>query len=87
MSGQQPKVETYKHDLELEYQVRIGSKQFPEYPIRSAAEEFTQLRKTMRILGSTVGNVDINNESMRNYITSLPLIPKQLYRLDIQDLT
>ena len=45
MSGQQPKVETYNHDLELEYQVQIGSKQFPEYPIRSAAEAVTQLRK------------------------------------------
>ena len=62
MSGQQPKTETYNHDLELEYQIQIGSKRFPEYPIRSAAEAFTQLRKTVGILGSTVGNVDINNE-------------------------
>ena len=62
MSGQQPKVEGYNHDLELEYQVQIGSKQFPEYPIRSAAEAFTQLRKTIGILGSTVGSLDIENE-------------------------
>ena len=62
MSGQQPKTEVYNHDLELEYQIQIGSKRFPEYPIRSAAEAFTQLRKTMGILGSTVGNVDISNE-------------------------
>ena len=54
--------ETYNHNLELEYQVQIGSKQFPEYPIRSIAEAFTQLRKTMGILGSTVGNIDISNE-------------------------
>ena len=62
MSGQQPASEMYNHNLELEYQVQIGSKQFPEYPIRSIAEAFTQLRKTMGILGSTVGNVDISNE-------------------------
>ena len=60
MSGQQPKTEVYNHDLELEYQIQIG--RFPEYPLRSAAEAFTQLRKTMGILGSTVGNVDISNE-------------------------
>ena len=62
MSGQQPAGETYNHDLELEYQIQIGSKQFPEYPIRSIAEAFTQLRKTMGILGSTIGNVDISND-------------------------
>ena len=62
MSGQQPGSELYDHNLELEYQVQIGSKQFPEYPIRSIAEAFTQLRKTMGILGSTVGNVDISHE-------------------------
>ena len=62
MSGQQPAGETYNHDLELEYQIQIGSKQFPEYPIRSLAETFCQLRKTMGILGSNVGNIDIMSQ-------------------------
>jgi len=45
MSGQQPADEDYEPDAELEYQIQIGSKQFPEYPIRSTAEAFAQLRK------------------------------------------
>ena len=62
MSGQIPKQEVYNPNLELEYQVQIGSKQFPEYPIRSLAETFCQLRKTMGILGSNVGNIDIMSQ-------------------------
>ena len=52
----------YDSARELQFQVQIGSKQFPEYPIRSASEAFTQLRKTTGILGSTVGSLDIDNE-------------------------
>ena len=62
MSGQIPKQEVYDPNLELEYQVQIGSKQFPEYPIRTLAETFCQLRKTMGILGSNVGNIDIMSQ-------------------------
>ena len=62
MSGQIPKQEVYNPNFELEYQVQIGSKQFPEYPIRSLAEAFCQLRKTMGILGSNVGNIDIMSQ-------------------------
>ena len=29
-------------DKELEFQIQIGSKLYPEYPIRSAQEAFTQ---------------------------------------------
>ena len=59
MAGQFPNQQIYNPDLELEYQIQIGSKQFPEYPIKSLAETFCQLRKTMGILGSNVGNIDI----------------------------
>ena len=58
MSGQQPADEDYEPDAELEYQIQIGSKQFPEYPIRSSAEAFAQLRKTMGILDSTAFSFD-----------------------------
>ena len=47
---------------ELEYQVQIGSKQFPEYPIRSLAESFCQLRKTMGILNNTQVSLDITGK-------------------------
>ena len=45
MSGQVPQEELYDPRKELEYQVQIGSKQFPEYPIKSIADTFCQLRK------------------------------------------
>ena len=62
MSGQQPADEDYEPDAELEYQIQIGSKQFPEYPIRSSAEAFAQLRKTMGILDSTAFSFDIKGK-------------------------
>ena len=39
----------YDHDKELEFEMQIGSKKFPEYPIRSAAEAFYQLRKALGV--------------------------------------
>ena len=62
MSGQVPEEEKYDARKELEYQVQIGSKQFPEYPIKSLAESFCQLRKTMGILNSTMGSFDITGK-------------------------
>ena len=38
----------YDPALELEYQVQIGSKLFPEYPVQSLAEAFSQLRKQVK---------------------------------------
>ena len=37
----------YDSGYELEYQVQIGSKLYPEYPVRSVAEAFSQLRKAV----------------------------------------
>ena len=72
------KIEVYNHDIESEYQIQIRSKQFPEYPIRSAAEAFTQLRKQWEF-GEVLLAVLISiMKSMRNYITSLPLTAKNL---------
>jgi hypothetical protein len=42
----------YDHSKEVEFQMQIGSKLFPEYPIRSLAEAFYQLRKTLGINSS-----------------------------------
>jgi hypothetical protein len=39
----------YNQYKELEFQMQIGSKLFPEYPIRSLAEAFYQLRKSLGI--------------------------------------
>jgi len=62
MGGQDPFGFTYNSNKELEFQVQIGSKQFPEYPIKSAAEAFAQLRKTMGILNSTAYSFDISGQ-------------------------
>jgi hypothetical protein len=39
----------YDYNKELEFQMQVGSKLFPEYPIRSLAEAFYQLRKSLGI--------------------------------------
>ena len=37
----------YNSAQELEYQIQLGAKLYPEYPVRSVAEAFAQLRKTV----------------------------------------
>ena len=56
-----------KHDEsdEFEAQIQIGSKQFPVYPIRSHAEAFSQLMKTMGISSNKSFNFDINPHEYR----------------------
>jgi len=46
-------------DKELEIQIQLGSKMFPEYPIRSCQEAFTQLIKCLGIQNSAFHGVDI----------------------------
>ena len=38
---------TYNKAKELSFEMQIGSKKYPEYPIRSLAEAFYQLRKSL----------------------------------------
>ena len=45
---------------EFEYQLQIGSKLFPEYPIRSHAEGMYQLRKTVGSLTNNHHTIDID---------------------------
>ena len=53
---------TYDEDNEIDScYVQIGSKLFPEYPIRSHAEGFYQLTKCLGIQASDIHNVDINS--------------------------
>jgi hypothetical protein len=52
---------TYDEDNELDScYIQIGSKLYPEYPIRSHAEAFYQLTKCLGIQASDIHNVDIN---------------------------
>jgi len=58
--GQAPLTGTYDPNREVEFQFQIGSKLYPEYPMRSTAEVFYQLRKTLGIHTSSFHNVDIS---------------------------
>jgi hypothetical protein len=57
-----------KHDPrgEFEFQLQIGSKLFPEYPIRSHNEAFYQLKKTLGVQASAVHNFDVTATQYRD---------------------
>jgi len=52
---------------EVELHVQIGSKLYPEYPIRSASESFSQLRKTMGIHQSPFHSLDVSGFQYRSH--------------------
>ena len=49
----------YDKGYELEYQIQVGSKLFPEYPVRSLSEAYAQLKKCLGILGSNFHSVSV----------------------------
>ena len=56
----------YDYAKELQWQPQIGSKMFPEYPCRSIAETFYQLKKALGIHGSAYHSVAITADQYRN---------------------
>ena len=52
---------------EFEFQLQVGSKLFPEYPIRSHNEAYYQLKKTLGVQASSVHNFDINSVQYRDH--------------------
>ena len=58
---------TYDAGKEIELQVQIGSKMYPEMPIRSTAEAFSQLTKCLGIQSSPFHSLDIDPSSYRNH--------------------
>ena len=48
----------YDKTKEIQFELQLGSKKWPEYPLMSQAEGFYQLRKTMGILGSAYHSLD-----------------------------
>lgn len=56
----------YTFNKELQWQLQIGSKMFPEYPCRSLAETFYQLKKSLGIHGSAYHSLDLTPEKYRN---------------------
>ena len=60
-------IQPYEEFSEMQTQIQIGSKLFPEYPTNSLAESFQQLRKTLGVLNSTQFNVDIDFKKYRAF--------------------
>ena len=52
---------------EFEFQLQIGSKLYPEYPIRSHNEAYYQFKKTFGVQASAVHNFDISAVQYRDY--------------------
>ncbi len=51
---------------EFQFQLQVGSKLYPEYPIRSHSESYYQLRKSLGVQSSSLHNFDINSHEYRN---------------------
>ena len=58
---------THNPNGEFEFQLQIGSKLFPEYPVRSHNEAYYQLKKTLGVQASAVHNFDITAVQYRDY--------------------
>jgi hypothetical protein len=56
-----------RQDKEIEFQIQIGSKMYPEYPIRSVQEAFTQLVKCLGINNSAFHGVNIIAREYRSH--------------------
>lgn len=65
MSGNNYETSIYAYQEELQWQIQIGSKMFPEYPVRSLAETFYQLKKSLGIHGSAFHSLSITPEQYR----------------------
>ena len=57
----------YSTEFEMEWQVQIGSKLYPEMSVRSVSESMYQLLKCVGILNSAVHSLDITNRDYYTY--------------------
>ena len=51
--------------VELEFQIQLADKLYPEYPIRSSAEGFYQLRKTLGIQSSALHSFNVSAQEYK----------------------
>ena len=58
---------SHEQDGEFEFQLQIGPKLFPEYPVRSHTEAYYNLKKTLGVQASSVHNFNINPIEFRDY--------------------
>ena len=57
---------TYNKAGEFEFQLQCGSKLYPEFPIKSHAEAFYQLQKSLGVQASNLHNFNINGVEYRD---------------------
>ena len=57
---------THTGDKFSHFQLQIGSKLFPEYPIKTHAEAFYSLRKALGIQANNLHSIDIDGNDYRN---------------------
>ena len=69
-----PMEATFNFDKEVEIQIQIGSKLYPEYPIRSLAEAYYQLRKTIGLhFGNEAMAIHSKSYMSRSFIAAIDL--------------
>ena len=56
----------YNNTLEMEYQIQIGSKMFPEYPVRSINQAFYELKKALGIASSPFHSISPTRYQYQN---------------------
>jgi hypothetical protein len=61
----------YDNSYECEYQVQINNHLYPNYPIRSVSEAYSELRKCMGIHASAFHSIDITPFQYRNHCFQL----------------
>ena len=66
-------VGTYDAGREIELQVQIGSKMYPEMPVRSTANAFSQLIKCLGIQSSPFHSLDIDLASLMFCVYFFPV--------------
>ena len=65
-SFQHPMQGTYNFNNELEFQIQIGSKMYPEYPCRSLSQAFYELKKVLGVASSAYHSISPTREQYQN---------------------
>ena len=60
-------MDLYSPEFEMEWQVQIGSRLYPEYSVRSTSESWYQLQKCLGFLNSSFHSIDINGKEYRHF--------------------
>ena len=71
------------YSLEMEYQIQIGSKMFPEYPVRSINQAFYELKKALGIASSSFHSISPTRYQYQNDHFIIAVDTEKLSKLDL----